>query len=75
MIIFYHCVHIEKIMYVGTYPLVVKLIVGLKNLSKVLMYGGSDFNILYVETFYDLGITHSKLRPSLAPLHSVIPSH
>jgi hypothetical protein len=48
---------------------------GPKRLSKVLMDRGSDLNIIYIETLDALGITCSKLRPSLAPFHSVILGH
>lgn len=39
------------------------LIVGSKRLSRVLMDGGSDLNIKYVETIYGLGISPLALGP------------
>jgi hypothetical protein len=53
----------------------VEPIMGSKCLSKVLMDGGSDLNIMYVETFDDLGITHSSLRPNSVPFHDIIFGH
>jgi hypothetical protein len=57
------------------YLLVVEPIVGTKRLSKVLMDGGSDINIMYIETFDVLGITSSALCPSSTSSHGVILAH
>lgn len=59
----------------GTYPLVTEPIVGSKRLSKVLMDGGSDLNIIYIETFDDLRIARSMLCPSSTPFHDIILGH
>jgi hypothetical protein len=56
------------------YPLVIEPVVGSKRLTKVLMEGGSDLNIMYIETFNRLGITRSALRLSTSPFHDVIPA-
>jgi hypothetical protein len=39
------------------------------------MDGGSSVNILYIETFDDLGITCSVLRPDAASFHNIVPDH
>jgi hypothetical protein len=54
-------------------PLVVDPIVSNKRLTKVLMDGGSGLNILYVDTLDAMGIDRSRLRPSGAPFHSIVP--
>jgi hypothetical protein len=45
--------------------------VGTKRLSKVLMDGGRDLNVLYVETLNRMGISGSALHPSTKPIHGV----
>jgi hypothetical protein len=67
--------HLEIILHLGTYPLVVKPILGSKRLMKVLMDGGSNLNIMYVETLNRLRIPCFDLRPSLAPFHGIILGH
>ena len=57
----------------GHYLLIVDPIVRNKRLTKVLMDGGSDLNILYVETLYAMCIPWSELRPVSSPFHGVIP--
>ncbi|XP_034601465.1 uncharacterized protein [Setaria viridis] len=37
------------------------------------MDGGSGLNLLYAETLDAMGIDHSRLRPSKAPFHGVVP--
>jgi hypothetical protein len=44
-----------------------------KQIHRVLMDGGSGINVLYVSTLDDMGIPRSKLWPSTAPFHRVIP--
>ena len=39
----------------------VNLIVGMKFLTKVLMDGGSDLNIMYFETLDAMGVDHSRI--------------
>ena len=48
-------------------------IVGNKRLTKVLMDGGSGLNILYTDTLDAMGIERSRLQPSRAPFHGVVP--
>ena len=57
----------------GRYPLVVDPIVRKKRLTKVLMDGGSDLNILYADTLDAMCIPQSKLCPASSPFHGVIP--
>jgi hypothetical protein len=47
----------------GHYPLVVHPIISNARLTKVLMDGGSDLNILYAETLDLMGISRSQLWP------------
>jgi hypothetical protein len=59
----------------GRYPLVVDPVIGKALFSKVLMDGGSDLNILYVHTLRLLGIGLDQLRPSMMPLHGIVPGN
>ena len=45
----------------GRYPLVVDPIISKKRLTKVLMDGGSDLNIMYAETLDAMGIDQSRV--------------
>ena len=47
----------------------VDLIIGMKCLTKVLMDGGSDLDIMYAETPDAMGIDRSRVRPTEAPFH------
>ena len=51
----------------------VDLIIDMKHLTKVLMDGGSGLNIMYAETLDAMGIDRSRVRPTRAPLHSIMP--
>jgi hypothetical protein len=42
-------------------------------LTKVMMDGGSGFNILYASTLDRMGIPRSSLHPSKAPFYEIIP--
>ena len=48
-------------------------IVGPKRLSKVLMDGGSGLNIIYVKTLDAMGISRTRIRPTVAPFHGIMP--
>ena len=48
-------------------------IIGMKQLTKVLMDGGSGLNIMYAETLDAMGIDRARIRPIGAPFHSVMP--
>ena len=53
--------------------LVVDPIVGTKRLTKLLMDGGSGLNIMYSETLDAIGVNRSRIRPSGAPFHIIMP--
>jgi len=57
----------------GTYPLVVDPVVNNMRLTKVLMDGGSNFNILYIDTLDAMGIPRSCLRTSHFPFYGILP--
>ena len=67
--------HPNRVHRPGKLPLVVDPIIGTKRLTKVLMDGGSGLNILYAETLDAMGVDRSKLRPTGAPFHGVVPGH
>ena len=56
----------------GRYPLIVDPIIRKKCLTKVLMDGGSDLNILYIDTLDTMRIPRSELRLLSSPFHGVI---
>ena len=51
----------------------VDLIISMKRLTKVLMDGGSGFNIMYAKTLDAIGIDRSRIRPTGAPFHGIVP--
>jgi hypothetical protein len=57
----------------GRYPLVVDPVIGNTRLSKVLMDGGSNLNIIYAETLELLGVDRSTIRAGAAPFHGIVP--
>ncbi|XP_066344207.1 uncharacterized protein [Miscanthus floridulus] len=48
-------------------------IIGMKRLTKVLMDGGSDLNIMYAKMLDAMGIDQSRIQPTEAPFHAIIP--
>ena len=48
-------------------------IIVMKWLTKVLMDGGSCLNIMYAETLDAMGIDRSRIRPTEAPFHGIMP--
>jgi hypothetical protein len=52
---------------------VVSAVVGGIKMTKVLMDGGSDTNILYKDVFEKLNIETSKLLPPQSPIYGIIP--
>jgi hypothetical protein len=64
--------HPDCVPHPGRYPLMVNPIMGTKRLTKVLMDGVSDLNILYASTLDRMGIPRSNLRPSKAPFYGII---
>jgi hypothetical protein len=65
--------HPDHVPQPGSYPLVVAPLFKSKRIHKVLMDGGSGINVLYASTLDDMGIPRSKLRPSTATFHGVVP--
>jgi hypothetical protein len=57
----------------GKYPLVVDPIIGNTRLTKVLMDGGNNLNIIYAETLRLLEIDLSTIRAGAVPFHGIIP--
>jgi hypothetical protein len=57
----------------GVYPLVVDPIIANTRLTKVLMDGGSNLNIIYAQTLDLQGIERTHLRPSVGGFHGVVP--
>ena len=51
----------------------VDLIVGTKRLTKILMDGGSGLNIIYAETLDEMGIDRTRVRPTRARFHDIVP--
>jgi len=68
-----HSDHPDYVSCQGRCPLVVGPIVKTKRLTKVLMDGGSGFNIMYSETLDAMGIDWSCIRPSCAPFRGIVP--
>jgi hypothetical protein len=65
--------HPDRVPHPGHYPLVVNPIMGTTHLTKVLMDGGSNLNILYANTLNKMGIPWSSLCPNKAPFYEIIP--
>jgi hypothetical protein len=65
--------HPESVSHPGKYPLVVDLIIGTKWLTKVLMDRGSGLNIMYAEMLDAMGIDRTRIRPTRAPFHGIVP--
>jgi hypothetical protein len=57
----------------GRYPLVVDTVIGNARLSKVLMDGGNNLNIIYAETLGLLGVDRSTIRAGASPFHGIAP--
>jgi len=65
--------HPDAVPHPRRYPLVVDLIVGPKRLTKVLMDGGSGLNIMYAKTLDEMGVDQTRLHPTRAPFHDIMP--
>ena len=48
-------------------------IIGMKQLTKVLMDGGSGLNIMYAKTLDAMGIDLSRVRLTRVPFHDIVP--
>jgi hypothetical protein len=65
--------HPDCVPSLGRYPLVVDPVIGNARLSKVLMDGGNNLNIIYAETLGLLGVDLSRIRAGAAPFHGIVP--
>jgi hypothetical protein len=65
--------HPDCVLSRGRYLLVVDPVIGNARLSKVLMDGGSNLNIIYAETLGLLGIDLSTIQSGAAPFHGIVP--
>jgi hypothetical protein len=65
--------HPDRVPSPGKYPLVVDPVIGNVRLTKVLMDGGSNLNIIYAETLRLLRIDLSTIRDDATPFHGIIP--
>jgi hypothetical protein len=65
--------HPDCVPSLGRYPRIVNPVIGNARLTKVLMDGGSNLNIIYVETLGLLGIDLPTIRAGAAPFHGIVP--
>jgi hypothetical protein len=65
--------HLDCVPSPGKYPLVVDPVIGNARLTKVLMDGGSNLNIIYAETLGLLEIDLSMIRAGATPFHGIVP--
>jgi hypothetical protein len=65
--------HPDSIPKLERFPLIVEPLVGTTRLTKVLMDGGSDLNLMYLDTFKGLGLTRDKLQSSPHLFYRVVP--
>jgi hypothetical protein len=65
--------HPDRVPSPGKFPLIVDPVIGNVRLTKVLMDGGSNLNIIYIDTLGLLQIDLSSIRAGVAPFHGIIP--
>jgi hypothetical protein len=65
--------HPDRVPSPGKYALVVDPVIGNVRLTKVLMDGGYNLNIIYAETLRLLQIDLSSIRIGATPFHGIIP--
>jgi hypothetical protein len=65
--------HPDRVPSLGKYPLVVDPVIDNVRLTKVLMDGGSNLNIIYAETLGLLQIDLSTIQAGVVPFHRIIP--
>ena len=51
----------------------IDLIISMKRLIKVLMDGDSSLNIMYAKMLDAMGIDRSRIQPTRAPFHGIVP--
>jgi hypothetical protein len=71
-ITFYRTDHPDSIPKPGRIPLIIDLLVGTTCLTKALKDGGSDLNLMYLDTFEGLGLTRYQLQSSQHPFYRVV---
>jgi hypothetical protein len=64
--------HPDSIPKPGRFPLKVNPLVGTTRLTKAIMDGGSGLNLMYLDTFEGLGLTHDQLQSSPHPFYGVV---
>ena len=57
----------------GAYPLVVNSVIRQIHLARVLIDGGSAFNIIFAKTLEDMGFDMTQLVPSVQAFYDIIP--
>jgi hypothetical protein len=65
--------HPDRVPSLGKYSLVVDPVIGNVRLTKVLMDGGNNLNIIYAETLGLFQIDLSTIRAGATPFHGIIP--
>jgi hypothetical protein len=63
--------HPDYISNPGRYPLIIDPIIGNTKLTKVLIDGGNNLNIIYAETLDLMGIGRSQFRAGATPFHGI----
>jgi hypothetical protein len=64
--------HPDSVPKLRTFPLIVNLLVGTTRLTKALMDGSSDLNLMYLDTFEGLGLSWDQLQSSPHPFYGVV---
>jgi hypothetical protein len=72
-ITFDHSEHLDFVPKPGRYPLIVSPIVKDVKFNRVLVDDGSSLNILFLNTFDQMGLSRYGLHPSWAPFHGIVP--
>jgi hypothetical protein len=65
--------HPDFVPKLGRYPLIGCPIIKDVKLNRVLIYGGSSMNILFLKTLNWMGLSRSMLGPSRATFHGIVP--
>jgi hypothetical protein len=65
--------HPDSIPRPGRFPHIVNPLVGMTHLTKALMDGCSSLNLMYLNTFEGLALTHDQLQRSSHLFYGVVP--
>jgi hypothetical protein len=65
--------HPDFVPKLGWYPLIVIHIIKDVELNRVLIDEGSSLNILFLNTFDQMGLSRSLQHPCRAPFHGIVP--